>query len=75
MAKHLIVLEINSCKERPNRVEKNPWSSDGWDRMIDWFCTKSVPERKIAGAVEWQEEKKIAVPDWCPISVDKPKNT
>jgi len=26
-----------------------------------------VPEREIAGAVEWHQEKKIAVPDWCPI--------
>ena len=40
--------------------------------MVDWVCTKTVPERKIAGAVEWHEENKIAVPDWCPIIfVDK----
>lgn len=63
--KRLIVLEIDSCKQCPNFSEANPWSSDGWDRMIDWVCKKNG--QKIQGAVEWHEENKIGVPDWCPI--------
>ncbi len=48
--KRLIVLEISSCKQCPNFSEANPWSSDGWDRMIDWVCKKNG--QKIQGAVE-----------------------
>lgn len=66
-----IQLEIASCLQCPYRVEKNPWSSDGWDRMIDWICTKATPERTIQGAVEWYEENKISVPDWCPILISE----
>ena len=42
--------------------------------MEDWQCwhskcqTKNGP-RKIQGSVEWHEESKILVPDWCPILV------
>lgn len=64
-----IKLEIQSCKDCPFKVEKNPWSSDGFDRMIDWFCSKTVPEQKIQGSVEWHEEKHIAIPEWCPIKI------
>jgi hypothetical protein len=71
-----IQLEISSCSKCPHWREANPWSSDGWDRMIDWFCSATAtPEspmgRKIRGAVEWHEEKKIAIPNWCPIKVPR----
>ena len=35
--------------------------------MEDWMCTKS--NKKIQGAVEWHEESKINIPDWCLIKV------
>lgn len=62
-----VVLTLNSCKDCPFFKISDQYSSDSWDRMEDWHCTKS--DRKIAGAVEWHEEKKIKIPDWCPISV------
>lgn len=75
-----IEIEINSCKECPHFKTMNQWSSDGWDRMEDWCCTKH-PENSmrvknstklavgklIQGGVEWHEEKHIKIPDWCPI--------
>jgi len=60
-----VQIEINSCKECPNFKTMNQWSSDGWDKMEDWYCLKS--EKKIQGCVEWHEEGKIKIPDWCPI--------
>lgn len=61
---HLI--PITSCQKCPNLKKGNFWSSDGWDRMEDWLCTASN-NKKIAGAVEWHEESKIKIPNWCPL--------
>ena len=61
-----IVLEITSRKKCPHFDTSNQWSSDGWDRMEDWNCKKENG-KKIAGCVEWHEESKIKIPDWCPI--------
>jgi len=65
------LLPINSCKECPFFKTGNQWSSDGWDRMEDWICTKHEPEKVIQGSVEWHEEKRINIPDWCPLPNDK----
>jgi len=65
MAKGIPVAHCSKC---PYKDETNHWSSDGWDRMCDWVCTKVGDEpRKIQGAVEWHEESKIPLPDWCPL--------
>lgn len=73
----VIVNEIKSCRECPHKTETNHWSSDGWDRMEDWEC-KLLPgdgeknkNKKIAGGVEWHEESKIPIPDWCPLEDKK----
>jgi hypothetical protein len=65
-----VVIELKSCKECPYFKTANQWSSDGWDRMEDWICTK-MNDKKIQGAVEWHEESKIKIPDWCPILVNE----
>jgi hypothetical protein len=57
---------IESCSKCPHKESTNFWSSDGWDRMEDWIC-KLSNNKKIAGAVEWHEERKIKIPNWCPI--------
>lgn len=59
-----IIIDIKSCKECPNFETKNHHSTDGWDRMEDWFCKKE--QKIIQGAVEWHEESKIKIPKWCP---------
>ncbi len=63
-----IVVEIKSCKQCPYFKTSNPWSSDGFDSMVDWMCTKA--DKKIQGAVEWYEERKIEIPDWCPAKIN-----
>jgi NMD protein affecting ribosome stability and mRNA decay len=55
-----ITIEIQSCSQCKFKGERNPWSSDGWDRMIDWHCTKN--DQTIQKAVEWHEEKKSPFP-------------
>jgi hypothetical protein len=63
-----IQVEIQSCKECPHFDTANHWSSDGWDRMEDWVCKKAG--KTIQGYVEWHEEKKIKIPEWCPIKIE-----
>lgn len=60
-----IKIEIKSCKQCPFFKTGNAWSSDGWDRMEDWICSKN--NETIQKSVEWFEEKDILVPEWCPI--------
>lgn len=80
-----IKLEIKTCRDCPHFKTMNQFSTDGWDRMEDWCCTKhpensmrksvngeyihDQPGKLIQGAVEWHEESKIEIPDWCPILI------
>ena len=59
-----IIIEIKTCKKCPYFKTTNQYSSDGFDRMEDWMCTKI--DKLIQGAVEWHEEYKIEIPNWCP---------
>lgn len=52
------------CQRPIKNDETNMWEVwDDFDCMIDWYCKKS--NKMIQGAVEWHEESKINVPDWC----------
>lgn len=64
-----VSIDIRNCKDCPFFDERNPWSSDGWDRMVDWYCKKS--NVVIQGCVEWYEESKIQIPEWCEIKIKK----
>lgn len=62
-----IQVEISGCRDCLHLMKTNQWSSDGWDRMEDWVCGRSGI--KIRGCVEWHEESKIEIPEWCPVAV------
>lgn len=68
MEKIKIQIEINSCKECPFFKEERMYTADSFEMAFNWFC-KRDNNKKIAGYVEWHEEKKIKVPEWCPITV------
>ena len=61
-----IVLDIESCKECNFFKAERMYTSDSWEEAYNWFCEKSG-HKKIRGYVEWHEEKKIDIPDWCEI--------
>jgi hypothetical protein len=67
MNKILIEKEIKNCKECPFMKITETYSTDGFDKMDTWFCDKS--KKKIQGDVEWHEESKIKIPEWCEIIV------
>lgn len=61
-------IPITECRKCSFKKEINPYSTDGFDMMVDWVCTYLPCEpRKIQGAVEWHEEGKIGQPEWCPL--------
>lgn len=64
-----ITIDIASCKQCPFFKEGPLQSTDGWDRGHDWFC-KAKDNKQIAGFVEWHEEDKTPIPDWCPARQD-----
>ena len=72
MSKPIAFLPLTSCQKCPHMKEANHWSTDGWDRMCDWQCTHPNVKQdgtvnKIAGSVEWHEEKDVQIPTWCPL--------
>jgi len=60
-----VYVKITSCRACPHFKIGDKYSSDGWDRMGDWVC--EVDKKIIQGGVEWYEESKIEIPDWCPL--------
>lgn len=65
-----ITLEIKTCKECPFFEEKRLYTSDSWEHAHDWFC-KAKDSKKIAGYINWNEEKDVEIPDWCPAKTEK----
>lgn len=62
----VITIEINSCKECPHFKEERYYSPDSFEApSYDWYCMK-LDKKKIRGYVEWHEESKVKIPDWCP---------
>lgn len=57
-----VELEIESCEKCPFKVVTRNYSTDGWDRVEDWKCTKvdKIIEKMI-GTFE-----NVAIPKWCP---------
>lgn len=63
-----IKINIESCVQCPFFKAERMWTSDSWEEAYNWFCEKS-DHKKIQGYVEWHEEKKIKIPDWCEIQI------
>lgn len=70
MEKAVISKTIKRCDKCPNIKTGNFYSTDGWDRMEDWFCM-ACDDKKIASGVEWHD--KIPIPDWCPYGLSEEK--
>lgn len=59
----MVSINIERCDKCPNFKLGPSESTDGFDLGNDWICELSG--RIIAGFVEWHEENKIKIPDWC----------
>ena len=64
-----IELEITTCKECPHFSSERYYTADSFEFAFNWYCNK-VEKRKIQGYVEWHEESKIKIPDWCPALIN-----
>lgn len=61
-----IKLKIKTCMECPFFKQERYYTSDSFENAYNWFCKKKH-NKEIAGYVEWHEEEKVPIPDWCPI--------
>ncbi len=68
MEKVKIQIEISSCQKCLHFIERPYPTADSWERAHNWHCSK-MHNKKIAGYVEWHDEDKIGIPEWCPIRV------
>ena len=72
MNKRTAYIPITSCKDCPFRITTPYPTSDSWERAENWLCgkMKGVDDepRKIQGYVEWNDEKDIEIPKWCPLT-------
>lgn len=61
-------LPIKSCLECTFLNQERYYSPDSFEApSFDWYC-KKMNNKKIRLYVEWHEEKKIPIPEWCPLS-------
>jgi hypothetical protein len=64
-----IIYEIKTCQECPFLEQERYYSPDSFEApSYDWYCKKSLHKR-IRGYVEWHEENKIPIPEWCELRV------
>jgi len=61
-----IVIEIHNCIKCPfiSIITK----SNEWNHVSTWTCGKN--NTLIEDNIEWYEENKIKVPEWCPIKIN-----
>lgn len=59
-------LTITNCRQCPFHSQERYYTSDSFETAFNWYCTKKR-KKKVAGYVEWHEEKDVQIPDWCPI--------
>jgi hypothetical protein len=61
-----IIIDIKNCKECPFFEQERMYTADSFEEPYNWFCKKGGGKKKIQGYVEWHEESKVPIPDWCP---------
>ena len=59
-------LKIDHCSKCPFLEMKRHYTADSFEHAHDWFC-KKADGKKIEGYVDWNEEKDVKIPDWCPM--------
>ena len=60
-----VELEIKNCRDCPFFENERYYTEDSWETAFNWFCLKESPRKKIAEYVEWHEESKVNIPEWC----------
>lgn len=61
-----IEIEIKNCKECPNLDSKKVYTPDSFDDVSQWTC--NINGKSICNYIEWHEESKIDIPNWCHIN-------
>lgn len=59
-----IKIKIKNCEQCPFLKKERHYTSDSFEHAFNWFCEKKK-NKKIAGYIDWHEEKNVKIPDWC----------
>jgi hypothetical protein len=63
------VIEISNCRECKFLSQDRVYTGDSFETVFAWTCKKK--NKLISDYVEWNEEKDMNIPEWCPI-IKKP---
>lgn len=74
-----ISIKIRNCRDCPYfKSERHytpdsfemAYDPDSFEMAYDWYCHHTPQKvKKIKGYVEWNEESKISIPEWCPAKI------
>lgn len=67
MRKIEVKIPLTTCRKCPHFSEERMYTADSFEIPFNWFCNHGE-KRKIRGYVEWHEEDKIEIPNWCPFN-------
>ena len=68
----IVNIPITNCSKCPHFKSERYYTEDSFEMAFDWHCKKA--DKKIAGYVEWNEEKDIKIPKWCPFNKEIESN-
>lgn len=60
------LIEIENCQSCPFLKTERHYTADSFEHAFDWFCGKKS-NKEIASYINWNEEKHVEIPKWCPI--------
>lgn len=81
MANNTIYLEITTCCQCPNHYKERIYTADSWEHVTGAYCSKvedtaSCNKRnKLIAEDNWNVDKYMQIPDWCPLLKNKSNDT
>jgi len=66
MKEQSIKLKVKTCQQCPFFLSERAYTADSFEMCFNWFCNKEE-KKKIRSYVDWNEEDKVPIPEWCPV--------
>ena len=62
-----IRIKLKNCIGCPYLETNRQYTADSFETCFKWTCKKS--DKVIANYVDWNEDDRIKIPEWCEILV------
>jgi hypothetical protein len=60
-----VFLEVKNCNTCPNHTSERFYTGDSFEMEFTYKC--KAKSNKTIGIFDWQEERNISIPTWCPL--------